>query len=279
MKKRCFALALLLLLSGCTSAAGPSSPPSAGTASPSPGTSASPSGSPIPITTPENTWWDGKTVEDLPTKVEPIGNISSMDGPVCLALLPDADIGLYGDGDPTLGVLLRKGDYLQFFPQTYSTARYTSPELRWADMDGDGEEELAVKYLVNDTAGNIVYELHIYEWDGRGWIDHAFDKSCFAPLLEGVITYQYRDGYVNLVAGGSSSSTWYSGEEEPNGLAPIGNLVFFRQESGGYLVIFGLRLALPDGKEADVATLTARLVYDGTGFSLKNYTLESIGGV
>lgn len=277
MKKRYFALVLLLLLSGCTPAQDSPAPSPAVTGTAAPPTAATPTVTPTP--TPEKPWWDELTAEDLPDTVEPIGNMSSLDGPFCLALLSEEDIGLYGDGDPTAGILLRKRNYLQFFPQTYSTARYPSPELTWADVDGDEEKELAIKYLVNDTDGSIVYELHIYEWDGKEWADRAFDNACYSALLKDVLSYQYQDGYVKLVAGGSATRAWYDGEGEPKGLAPLGDLVFFRYDSSRYKVIFGLRVERPDGKTSDVATLTASLVYDGETFSLKDYRLESVGGV
>lgn len=277
MKKLSLALVLLLLLTGCTKpdSTPSASPPGTGSTTPAPTSSASP----MPTPTPEKQWWEGLGAADLPTEVEPIGNISSMDGPVCLALLPEADIGLYGDPDPAKGVLLRKGDYVQFFPQTYSTARYPSPELNWTDLDGDKELELVVKYLVNDSDGDIVYELHIYEWDGKIWTDHAFDQAAYRALLDGFISYQYKDGYVTLVAGGSSTRGWYEGEEAPKGLAPLGDLVFFRPVGSGYAVIFGLRLELPGGDRYDIATLTANIKYEGENFSLTNYYLESVGGV
>lgn len=272
MKKLYLSLALALLLSGCATTNRDVSPSPMGTVKMAE--------SPTPSATPEKLWWEGKTAVDLPTEVEPAGNISSVDGPVCLALLSDADIGLYGDGDPTAGVLLRKGDYVQFFPQTYATARYTLPELNWADIDGDGENELAVKYLVEDTEGDIVYELHIYEWDGTAWTDHPFTQAEFTPLLEGLVTYRYEDDYVTLTVGSSTDRLWYEGEEEPVGLAPIGDLVFFRQEGDGYVVIFGLRLELSGGGAGyDAATLTAQLSYDGESFALSDYALETVGGV
>lgn len=277
MKKLCFFLALALLLSGCTAPTGDASPAPTGSLKMAEPSDAS---SPAPTATPEKLWWEDKTAADLPTEVEPAGNISSVDGPVCLALLPEADVGLYGDGDPTAGVLLRKGDYVQFFPQTYATARYTLPELSWADVDGDGESELAVKYLVEDTDGDIVYELHFYEWDGKAWTDHPFTQAEFGPLLEGLVSYRYEDGYVTLTAGDSTDRLWYEGDAEPQGLAPIGNLVFFRPQGDGYAVIFGLRLELAGrGPVYDVATLTARLRYDGERFTLSDYVLETVGGV
>ncbi len=272
MKKRFLLLALALLLSGCSAPTGD--------AASSPAGMMEKAESSAPSAAPEKLWWEGRAAADLPTEVEPAGNISSVDGPVCLALLPEAGIGLYGDGDPTAGILLRKGDYLQFFPQTYATARHTLPELSWADVDGDGENELTVKYLVEDTDGDIVYELHIYEWDGKTWTDHPFTRAEFAPMLEGLVSYGYKDGYVTLTAPGSTDRLWYEGHADPLGLAPIGNLVFFRQERGGYVVIFGLQLAL-DGSSAvyDAATLTARLRYDGAGFTLSGYAIETVGGV
>lgn len=154
-----FLLALHLLLSGCTSPKNLPTPSPADAGGPAPAVSAS--DSPIPSPTPEVLWREGMTAGNLPTEVEPVGNISSVDGPVCLALLPDADIGLYGDGDPTAGILLRKGNYLQFFPQTYATARYTEPELNWTDKDGDKNSELIIKYLIMTV---MTFYLRITIW-------------------------------------------------------------------------------------------------------------------
>lgn len=272
MKAYAFLLALLLLLSGCTVGNDGDTPSPGGVVQVSP--------TPLPTASPgEPSWWEGITLAELPTEITPFGTIAASEALVCLALFSQAEVGLYASPDPTAGLLLRKGTTLQFFPQIYSTQRYNSPEASWGDVDGDGEEELSVKYLVKDTDGAIVYELHIYEWDGASWSDHAFDQKYFQPLLEEMLTYQYQDGVVTLALGSSSCEIWYDGDKEPTGLAPVGELVFFRQEEGGYVVIFGLRLTLPDGGNYDAATLSADLIYADDGFSLQNYKLEPVGGV
>lgn len=276
--KKLLPLLLLLLLSGCAESTATTPSPAEPSAA-IPSSVATPTPVPVPTTAVEGLWWEALTREDLPEEVEPIGNISSVDGPVCLGLLEEEDIGLYGDGDPQNGVLLRKGEVLQFFPQIYATARYTLPELDWLDWDGDGEKELVVKYLVKDTDGDIIYEFHVYRWDGTAWTDHPFSVARYRDLLSDILRYRYADGLVKLVAGGSAISARVPDGAAPTGLAPIGDLVFFRKEGGSYTVIFGLRLLLPGGEEQDVATLTASLIYDGTDFSLQNYVLESVGGV
>lgn len=272
MKKRLpCALLLLLFLTGCTGPGGTVSSPAA---TPTAGPSA-----PVPTSSPIPAWWEGKTAASLPAAVEEAGNISTVNGPVCLGLIPEADIGLYGDPDPALGILLRKGEHLQYFPQVYSTARYVLPELSWTDLDGDGEHELVAKFLVDDLDGKIIYELHVYEWDGAGWTDHGFTAAYFRPLLDKLISYSYENHEVRLTAGGPPVTTWYEGPA-PSGLAPVGDLVFFREENGGCVVTFGLRLAFSDGSpDRDIAALSAAVRYGERGFSLDHYYLESIGGV
>lgn len=278
MKKLFPLLVLVLLLTGCTRE--PAPPSTTDTTSPVPSvnpTVSVPAATPSP--TPEKSWWEGRTAERLPAEAASVGSIASLDGPVCLALLPQEDIGLYGDPDPTLGILLRKGEHLQFFPQTYATTRYTLPELAWANVDGDNDKELTIKYLVEDLDGNIVYEWHVYEWDGTEWTDRGFTPDIYRPILEELISYAYKDGVVTISAANDSVTAHYDGDKAPQGLAPPGELVFFRYDGDTLKVVFGLRLALSNEKTSDIATLTATLTYDGDGFSMSNYYLEQVGGV
>lgn len=265
-------LCLLLLLTGCGSPA-PGASPMASSLPALPTRSAdTPSSStppPTPSDTYEDQWWEALTIADLPADSSSGGNCR------LLSELPGEDIALYGGPEPDAGVLLRKGDTLSYFAQVYSTVRGVAPELRWEDLDDDGDPELAVKYLTDDENGNAVYELHIYEWRDGVWIDHGFTEDLFRPLLEDALTYDYDGTSATLSAGRSSVKVWCDGDPGP--LLPAGDLVFFRYESGFFTAVFGLRLKnLPQN---DAATLTARLVYDGETFTLKDYQLISLGGV
>ncbi len=271
-------LLLILALSSCK--AGSPAPTTAETVLPT--FSANPPvSSPVstPSPTPGTTWWEGKTAGTLPTSIASADSILTLDGPVCLALLPEESIGLYGDPDPTLGILLRKGSHLQFFPQLYSTTRYVLPELVWNDVDGDAKEELAIKYLVSDTDGRIVYEWHIYEWDGAEWTDRGFTPEVYLPILNDLISYRYENDVITLSAGGDSITAHYDGVQALKGLAAPGDLVFFRYEDSTLKVVFALQLALSNGGRYDIATLTATLTYDGNGFSMTNYSLDGLNSV
>ena len=84
---------------------------------------------------------------------------------------------------------------------------------------------------------------------------------------------------VTITAGTEKISAWYDGPSEPDGLAPVGNLVFFRWEDGAYTAVFGLQITAEDASPMDIGTLTAQVTYDGESLTLNDFHLTALGGV
>ena len=275
-----------LLLSACTGETAASPAPS----QPSPASSVQPSAvPPTPSASPEApAWWEGISAAYLPDTLAAAEDIEAGSGSLYrLAELSGQDIALYGyggdsDGAPC-GVLLAQGDTLTPFDQVYLSAEHPMlPQLRWEDLDGDGGEELAVIYLVSNSAGSSVFELHVYQpQPGGGWRDCGLRSDYYVPLLEDLLSFSYDhvENTVTIAAGTEKISAWYDGPSEPDGLAPVGNLVFFRCEDGAYTAVFGLQIAAGDASPVDIGTLTARVAYDGKSLALTDFQLTALGGV
>lgn len=279
-------LGALLLLSACTgeTAVSPSPSQSAPVSSVQP-SAVPPSSSETPE---EPAWWEDISADDLPDTLSAAEDIEADSGSLYwLAELADQDIALYGyggdsDGAPC-GVLLAQGDTLTPFDQVYLSAEHPMlPQLRWEDLDGDGSEELAVVYLVSNSAEDSVFELHVYQPQSDGsWNDCGLLSDYYAPLLAELLTFSYdhEENTVTITAGTEKISAWYDGPSEPDGLAPVGNLVFFRWEDGAYTAVFGLQITAEDASPMDIGTLTARVTYDGESLTLKDFQLTALGGV
>ena len=277
-------LAVLLLLSACTgeTAVSPSPSQSVPVSSVQP-SAAPPSSSEAPE---DPAWWEGISADDLPDTLSAAEDIEAGSGSL-YRLAELSDITLYGyggdsDGAPC-GVLLAQGDTLTPFDQVYLSAEHPMlPQLRWEDLDGDGSEELAVVYLVSNSAEGSVFELHVYQpqSDG-GWSDCGLLSDYYTPLLEGLLSFSYdhEENTVTITAGTEKISAWYDGPSEPDGLAPVGNLVFFRWEDGAYTAVFGLQITAEDASPMDIGTLTAQVTYDGESLTLNDFHLTALGGV
>lgn len=279
-------LGALLLLSACTgeTAVSPSPSQSAPVSSVQP-SAVPPSSSETPE---EPAWWEDISADDLPDTLSAAEDIEAGSGSLYrLAELSGQDIALYGyggdsDGAPC-GILLAQGDTLTPFDQVYLSAEHPMlPQLRWEDLDGDGSEELAVVYLVSNSAEDSVFELHVYQPQSDGsWNDCGLLSDYYAPLLAELLTFSYdhEENTVTITAGTEKISAWYDGPSEPDGLAPVGNLVFFRWEDGAYTAVFGLQITAEDASPMDIGTLTARVTYDGESLTLKDFQLTALGGV
>lgn len=279
-------LAALLLLSACTgeTAVSPAPSQSAPVSSVQP-SAAPPSSSETPE---EPAWWEDISADDLPDALSTAEDIEAGSGSLYrLAELSGQDIALYGyggdsDGVPC-GVLLAQGDTFTPFDQVYLSAEHPMlPQLRWEDLDGDGSEELAVVYLVSNTAEGSVFELHVYQPQPDGsWNDCGLLSDYYAPLLGDLLSFSYdhKENTVTITAGTEKISAWYDGPSEPDGLAPVGNLVFFRWEDGAYTAVFGLQITAEDASPMDIGTLTAQVNYDGESLTLNDFHLTALGGV
>ena len=288
MKRRLVPLlAIALVLSACGRApeAAPTAPPPAAPAS------QTPEAPPSPTPEPEPPWWEGITVDDLPDTPATAEEVLAGGQDFCLlARLPGEDIALYGSSAPApggrAGVLLRRGDTLTPFDQVYLPDEAPAlPQLWWDDFDGDGGAELAVKYLIRNHAGSHVYELHIYEPEGEGWIDHGLTDRDADALLSELVTCRYDAAGHTVTAsvpGGSASYPLGEGGPEPQagGTLTFVDRTFYRYEDGSFTGVYGVG-ALLQGLDDPryFASVTADVVYDGAGFSLENLQLMEIGGV
>lgn len=122
----------------------------------------------FPVTNPERL---GPGPDALPTAF-PSG-AEWYDIPVrLLADLPEADISLYGlNGEltPWGGLLLRRGEHLDYFDLFYNPGpRLTLADLALGDFDGDGADELAAVVTTGTGTGTSMQNLYVFEphWEG-----------------------------------------------------------------------------------------------------------------
>lgn len=288
MKKLLLPLLLLsLLLFGC--ARSPVQPvPAPDTPGPAP---VEP---PLPTAAPEPLWWEGVTVDDLPAvPAAPEEILAGAQAFYLLSELPEQDIALYGYGGSVLedadfsGVLLRRGDTLTPFDQAYLPAvEPVLPELWWADFDGDGASELAVKYMIRNHTRSHVFELHFYApEEGGGWSDCGLTDSDADALLAQQVAYAYDPGSRTITAALPDERVSYrlgDQDPEPAGDAPLCFLdrTFYRYRDGSFTGVYGTGVLLQGlGTPCYFASVTADVRYDGASVSLEHLHLTALGGV
>ena len=202
MKKRILPLlAALALLAGCTGKTSPSGTP---TPTPAPAVSSAPAPTPAASGAPgdqglvwgENFGMEDIDVDSLPTQTAAAPDLWT-ERLSLVGAVPEADISLYLLNLARPGVLLRQGGEFSYFP--LERQFQDLPLLVWRDFDGDGSEELAVRYLMAldplsekyGLDGDVLwprFELHIYGRDGASWSDASFGdaadlRAFLQPLL------------------------------------------------------------------------------------------------
>jgi len=109
-----------------------------------------------------------------------------------LAEAPEADAAFYGlpySQDAQETALIRWGDSLAEFDWDFATPRMFPPRMAAMDLEGDGENELAVLTYTGSGTGVSVWDLHVVEKNEDGTLT---DYSTFYyaeggnPLWEGV---------------------------------------------------------------------------------------------
>jgi len=141
------------------------------------------------------------------------------------------------------------------------------------DLDGDGAEELAVRYLRDADEDHLVYDLHIYAWDGQRWSDCAVTKDACADRVLSQVEVRRENGSVTLSSGRTSAVY-----QLPQG-SGAGRLVldsgFFRCQDGVFTVVLGARV----DQLSHFANVLADIDYAGGSFTLRNLRVEPTMGV
>ena len=269
MKRLALVLALLLLLASCKGGSGTAASPSS---RPDPTPSFAPEPSPVPD--PDAPWWERLTAGDLPNALAAPEDLSGA-GEQCFLLgnLKDPDISLYGVAGEDV-VRLRQGETLAAFEQVYrARPQAVLPELWWTDLDGDGAEELAVRYLSGADEDHLVYDLHIYAWDGERWSDCAVTKNACADRALSQVEVRRESGCITLSCGRTSAVY-----QLPQGSGD-GRLVldsgFFRFQDGVFTVVLGARV----DQLSHFANVLADIDYADGSFTLRNLRVEPTMGV
>ena len=200
-----------------------------------------------------------------------------------LSELPEEDIALYGYGSDTLtGVLLRRGEDLTHLDQPYlATENPAAPELWWDDFDGDGENELAVLYLLVNHAQQHLVQLHFYSPDGAGWEDQALDLDAQveALLADMTCTFDTDSGMVQVTCGALSTSAYLEELDAPLSADPLsaGESVFFRRSETAITAVLPLSLN-SSGQSMVFANAICSLTFGADGPALTLEALETLYG-
>lgn len=260
-------LCALLLLTGCGGEQPLNWTPTPATPTPAPAADDPQSDAP----------WAALTVEDLPTALADPEDMLLFSSPqvFLLGAQSEKDIWLYGlNPGYGGGILLRRGEVLTHFDQVFlSPSAPALPALYTCDPDGDGEDELAVRYLMEAQGEQIAYDLHFYDWDGSDWSDLAVThEACAEKALE-VLETDYNAGTGSFTLSYGASSAVYQLPEQYR--AAPGRLTldtcFFREDGGTFTVVLGARL---DATGTLFANVLAVIDCEGDDFVLRDIRVE-----
>ena len=264
MKKCAWLLTALFLLAGCTREE-PARIWTASPASPTPSAAVSPE--------PESAWWEGLVEEDLPTGLASPDQLGALGEEEVLLLGRTAVTSLYVLGGDS-GILLLRNGRLSHFGQQFSPKDSLSlPELYQWDYDGDGLDELAVRYLMEAEGDQIVYDLHIYDWSDETCTDLPVTRDACADRALAAVTSDYDPGSGTLTLSYGDTSAVYRFPEQyrqsPGRISFATS--FFREQNGVFTVILGARA---ESTGAWFANVLADIEYDGADFTLRNLRVE-----
>lgn len=251
-----------------------------------------PDGSPSPspasseYISPSASWWTHLDLNNLPSQEVDVTGDLPQEELFLLEALPEDDVSLYGylsDGDTPSGILLRHGATYTHFDQAFlSKNNPIPPQLWWLDPDGDGDQELAVYYVTDNSGSVFRSEFHLYEVSEEGWSDHALlPDTCQAALLD-ALSCRWTDDGVTIQVGDSSLTFCTDGlypTVEPNAPLTCADRIFYRYDRGTFTGVYTLGFSSSDGEPVHVASLLADIAYDGTSITLTNLRLEGYYGV
>lgn len=225
----------------------------------------------------EDALWSSLTVDDLPTTLADPNDLFSEDSPqvYLLGCKLSEELYLYGLNDGYGGgILLRQGESLTHFDQQFASPQSPAlPELYLTDTDGDGQAELAVRYLMAAQGDRIAYDLHIYRWTEDTCSDLAVTHEvCAEKALAEVMTdYDYGTGKFTLSYGSTSAVYQVPGQYQSDPGQLILDTCFFREQDGVFTVVLGARL---DATDVLFANVLATIDCEEDGFTLRDIRVE-----
>jgi len=221
--------------------------------------------------------WASLTVDDLPTSLADPNDLFSDDSPqvYLLGCKLSEELYLYGLNDGYGGgILLRQGEELTHFDQAFASPEAPAlPELYLTDTDGDGQEELAVRYLMEAQGDRIAYDLHIYRCTEDTWSDLAVTHQlCAQKALEEVETdYDAAAGRFTLSYGNTSAVYQVPGQYQSDPGRLTLDTCFFREQDGVFTVVLGARL---DSTGVLFANVLASIDCEGDNLVLRDIRVE-----
>lgn len=225
----------------------------------------------------EDAPWSSLTVDDLPTSLADPSGLFSEESPqvYLLGCKLSEDLYLYGLNDGYGGgVLLRQGENLAHFDQAFASPQSPAlPELYLTDTDGDGQEELAVRYLMAAQGDRIAYDLHIYRWMDGTCSDLAVTHEVCAEkaLAEVTVDYDSSTGKFTLSYGATSAVYQVPGQYQSNPGQLRLDTCFFREQDGVFTVVLGVRL---DTTDVLFANVLATIDCEEDDFTLRDIRVE-----
>ena len=254
----------LLFLAACSGEQEP------GIWTPSPAAPATPPPTPSAL---QGQWWESLSPEELPSQVSALEDLSLL-GPEEAARLGETpDAVLYGLGGGE-GILLERGGSLFYFPQCWHPSGLPAlPYLFQSDLDADGADELAVRYLMQAEEDRILYDLHIYDWEGSDCADCPITSEACAALAEAQVetSYSPSTGVFTLTCGRDSVTYQLPEPLRAGTVSLVLDTCFFREGKNGFTAVLGARVT---PSETRFANLLAEIGYSGGTFTLHDIRLE-----
>ncbi len=227
--------------------------------------------------TPSQAPWASLSPDDLPTQEEELSTFFAQSSPsICLlGSVEAAHVSLYGlNHGYGAGILLWDGNILTHFDQSFAEL----PQLWWADFDGDGQEELAVRYLIEQNdQGVCAYDLAFYRPSQSGWVCCPVSRDlCADRLLEKLDTsWDDRTHILTLTCAGQQVTIPFPEDRSPGRLV-VGHMCLFYEEANRFSAV--LDVWIPS-LSLSAATLRTEILYDGETFQFQNICLDFNSGV
>ena len=202
-----------------------------------------------------------------------------------LAEIPEKQIYLYGSQGNVADCILFVGDIYYHYEIPYLTPRFNLPELKLADFDGDGVEELAIKYYYGCGTGYSVWGLDIikiYTDTGYSspWPVYTFYPPDYLAQANAALSYKALDDTGNkfeITVGNQKVTHDFTDMLTENGDAITdifcsGDNVDFDFSGDGVVAKIDIGASHKAwGEPEEFELLTADCNFTGSGFTLSNF--------